>query len=208
MVRALIAAACAMLAALPAWATTVYVMSVGYGDAQVRVNDRSLYVLRIGEVSPEGVKLVDVQNGVAVLQVDGRVMNMRIGQSTSTQTVLTADGQGHFFTTVLINGVPVRAVIDTGATHISIGIADAQRMGINYLQGKRSVTQTANGLVNIYLVNLAHVQVGDLAFANITGSVSVDATAQSTPVLVGMSFLRHVDMRRSGNTMLLIRADR
>lgn len=206
--RALIAAAFAMLAALPAWATTVYVMSVGYGDVQLRINDRSLHVLRIGEVSPEGVKLVDVQNGVAVLEVDGRRMQMRIGQSTSTQTVLTADGQGHFFTTVLINGVPVRAVIDTGATHISLSVADAQRMGINYLQGKRGVSQTANGLVNVYLVNISHVQVGDIAFSNIMGSVSVDATAQRTPVLLGMSFLRHVDMRRSGNTMLLIRADR
>ena len=36
----------------------------------------------------------------------------------------------------------------------------------------------------------------------------VDAAAQQTPVLIGMSFLRHVDLRRSGNTMLLIRADR
>ena len=183
-------------------------MSVGYGDVQLKVNDRSLYVLRIGEVSPEGVKLVDVQNGVAVLQVDGRVMNMRIGQSTSTQTVLNADGQGHFFTTVLINGVPVRGVIDTGATHILLGIADAQRMGINYLQGKRGVSQTANGLMTVYVVNLSHVQVGDIAFSNITGSVAVDAAAQQTPVLIGMSFLRHVDLRRSGNTMLLIRADR
>ena len=206
--RAFVIAVFVMLAALPAWATSVYVMSVGYGDVQVKVNDRSLYVLRIGEVSPEGVKLVDVQNGVAVLQVDGRVMNMRIGQSTSTQTVLTADGQGHFFTTVLINGVPVRGVIDTGATHILLGIADAQRMGINYLQGKRSVSQTANGLMTVYVVNLSHVQVGDIAFSNITGSVAVDATAQQTPVLIGMSFLRHVDLRRSGNTMLLIRADR
>jgi aspartyl protease family protein len=206
--RALLVASIAMLTALPAWATTVYVLSVGYGDVQVRVNDRSLYVLRIGEVSPEGVKLVDVQNGMAVLEVDGRVMNMRIGQSTSTQTVLTADGRGHFFTTVLINGIPVRGVIDTGATHILLGIADAQRMGINYLQGTRGVSQTANGLMTVYVVNISHVQVGDIAFSNITGSVAVDATAQQTPVLIGMSFLRHVDLRRSGNTMLLIRADR
>lgn len=206
--RALVVASIAMLAALPAWATTVYVLSVGYGDVQVRVNDRSLYVLRIGEVSPEGVRLVDVQNGMAVLEVDGRVMNMRIGQSTSSQTVLTSDGQGHFFTTVLINGVPVRGVIDTGATHISLGMADAQRMGINYLQGKRGVSQTANGLTTVYVVNIAHVQVGEIAFSNITGSVAVDATAQQSPVLIGMSFLRHVDLRRSGNTMLLIRADR
>jgi aspartyl protease family protein len=122
--------------------------------------------------------------------------------------VLRSDGLGHFFTTVLINGVRVRGVIDTGATHVSLGIADAQRMGINYLQGRRGVSQTANGPSTVYLVVIPHVQIGDIAFSNITGSVHVDPAAQQTPVLVGMSFLRHVDLRRSGNTLLLIRADR
>lgn len=164
--------------------------------------------LRIGEVSPEGVKLLDIQNGIATLEVDGRAMNMRIGQSTVTQTVLTADGLGHFVANARINGIPVRALIDTGATFVSLNVADAQRMGINYSQGKRSVTQTANGQTSVYLVTIAHVQVGDIAFSNIPGSVAVDAAAQQTPALIGMSFLRHVEMRRSGNTMTLMRADR
>ena len=197
-----------MLTALPAWGTTVYVMSVGYGDVQLKVNERSLYTLRIGETSPEGVKLLDIRDGIAALEIDGRAMNMRIGQSTMTQTVLVADGQGHFVATARINGVPVRALIDTGATFVSLNLADAQRMGINYLQGKRSTTQTANGQTTVYLVTLPHVQVGDIAFSNIAGSVAVDATAQQTPTLIGMSFLRYVEMRRSGNTMTLMRADR
>ena len=204
----LIIAAVAILTALPAWGTTVYVTSIGYADVQLIVNGQNVRFLQIGEVSPEGVKLRDIQNGMAVLEVDGRVMNMRIGQSTITQTVLTADAQGHFVANARINGFPVRALIDTGATFVSLSVADAQRMGINYLQGKRSVSQTANGLVSVYLVNIAHVQVGDIAFSNIPGSVAVDATAQQTPALIGMSFLRHVEMRRSGNTMSLTRADR
>ena len=204
----LIMAAAAMLTALPAWGTTVFVMSIGYGDAQFKINERNLYTLRIGETSPEGVKLLDIRDGVATLEIDGRAMNMRIGQSTVTQTVLTADAQGHFVATARINGVPVRALIDTGATFVSLNVADAQRMGINYLQGKRSATQTANGLTTVYLVTIAHVQVGDLAFSNILGSVAVDATAQQTPTLIGMSFLRYVEMRRAGNTMTLSRADR
>jgi aspartyl protease family protein len=205
---ALAAAACAILAASPAWGTTVYVTSVGYGDVQLIINGQNVRSLRIGEESPEGVKLTDVQNGVAVLEIDGRPMSLRIGQSTVTQTILTADAQGHFIAAARINGVPVRALIDTGATFVSLNVADAQRMGVNYLQGKRGVTQTANGPATVYLVNLAHVQVGNIAFSNVTGSVAVNATAQQTPVLIGMSFLRLVEMRRAGGTMTLMRADR
>ena len=197
-----------ILGALPAWGTTVYVTSVGSSDVQLVVNGQNVRLLQIGETSPEGVKLADIQNGVAVLVVDGRTMNMRIGQSTVTQAVLTADTRGHFVTIARINGVAVQAMIDTGATLISLNVADAQRMGIDYLRGKPGITQTANGPVSIYVVNLAHVQIGDIGFSNLAGAVAVSASAQQTPVLIGMSFLRHVEMRRSGNTMTLSRADR
>ncbi len=197
-----------MLAALPAWGTTVYVTSIGHDEVQLIVNGQNVRALRIGEVSPEGVKLTDVRSGMAILEIDGRPMSMRIGQSTVTQTILTSDGRGHFLTTARINGVPVQALIDTGATLVSLNIADAQRMGIDYLRGKPSTSQTANGPVTVYVVNLAHVQIGDIAFSNIQGSVAVNPTAQQAPTLIGMSFLRHVEMRRSGNTMTLMRADR
>ena len=192
----------------PAWATTVYVTSVGYGDVQLVINGQLVRSLRIGETSPEGVRLEDVQAGVATLIVDGRTMQMRIGQSTVTQVVLNGDARGQFVTTAQINGVPVRAMIDTGATYVSLGAADAQRMGIDYLQGRQSVNQTANGPVNVYVVNLPHVQIGELAFTNVTGAVTADARVQMPHVLIGMSFLRLVDMRRSGNTLTLSRADR
>jgi len=200
--------ALALLAALPAWGTTVQVTSIGAAEVQLIVNGQNIRALRIGEVSPEGVRLAGIQDGVAILVVDGRTMSMRIGQSTMTQTVLTADARGHFVTTVRVNGVAVQGVIDTGATYISLNVADAQRMGIDYLRGKQGMTQTANGVVPVYVVNLAHVQVGDIAFYNVAGSVSVSPTAQQTPTLIGMSFLRHVEMRRAGNTMTLMRADR
>jgi len=206
--RTFAAIAFALGAAFPAWGTTVYVTSVGSSDVQLVINGQNVLSLRVGETSPEGVQLTDIQNGVATLRIDGRTMSMGIGQSTMTQTVLTADAQGHFVTTARINGVGVRAIIDTGATFVSLNVADAQRMGIDYLRGKQGTTQTANGRITVYVVNLAHVQVGDLAFYNVAGSVAVNPTAQQTPTLIGMSFLKYVEMRRSGNTMTLMRADR
>ncbi len=95
----------------------------------MKINDRSLQTLRIGEVSPEGVKLLDVRDGIATLEVDGRAINMRIGQSTMTQTVLTADAQGHFVTTARINGMwPAyeAALKSAGASHEAYTYAGTQ----------------------------------------------------------------------------------
>ena len=206
--HALVAAAVASQAALPAWGTTVFVMSVGFSEVQLKIDDRNLYTLRIGDVSPEGVRLLDIRDGTAALVVDGRAMDMRTGQSSVIQAVLTADGRGHFVANARINGIPARALIDTGATFVSLNAADAQRIGVDYSQGKRGVTQTANGPMTVYLVTISHVQVGDITLANVPGLVAVEASAQQTPVLIGMSFLKHVEMRRAGNTMTLMRADR
>ena len=200
--------AAVMLIALPAWATTVFVLSVGYQDVQLIVNGQTVRALRIGEVSPEGVKLTGIENGEALLEMDGRSTRLRLGQSTYSQTVLNADARGHFVTTARINGVAIRAMIDTGATLVSMSLADAHSARVDYSQGRRGVSLTPNGPTTVIFVTLGHVQVGDIAFANIPGQVRVDAAAQQTGTLIGMSFLRHVEMRRSGESMTLFRADR
>jgi len=207
-VPALAAAVLAMLATPTASATSLYVVSVGVRDIQVILEGRNVRVLRLGEVTPEGVKLTGIDNGAALLELNGRAITLRPGQSIGSRTVLLADSQGHFVTNAVINGVPVRALVDTGATYVSLSLADALRTGIEYLQGKRTVSQTANGPIRAYVVNLTHVQVGDIAFANVPGLVVEDGPGQQIPALIGMSFLRNVEMRQTGNTMVLQQADR
>ena len=207
-VPALAVAVLAMLATLPASATSIYVVSVGIRDIQVILDGRNVRTLRLGEVSPEGVKLTDIDNGAALLEVNGRAVTLRPGQSIASRTVLLADSQGHFVTDALINGVPVRALVDTGATYVSLSAADALRMGVDYQQGRRTESQTVNGPIQAYVVNLTLVQVGDIAFANVPGLVVEDIPGRQIPALIGMSFLRYVEMRQTGNTMVLQQADR
>ena len=52
------------------------------------------------------------------------------------------------------------------------------------------------------------MQVGDIAFANVPGLVVEDIPGRQIPALIGMSFLRYVEMRQTGNTMVLQQADR
>jgi aspartyl protease family protein len=169
---------------------------------QVIIDGRTVRALRAGEETPEGVKLREIRDGYAVFETGGRAIALRMGQSTVAETVLRADSRGQFVTTAVINGVGFPAIIDTGASFVSIPAAHAQRLGVDYRRGAPGVSHTANGPVPVYRVTLASVQVGDVVLANVA------ATVHEGPLpitLIGMSFLKQVDMRRSGDTMMLSR---
>lgn len=177
--------------------------SVRPNEVQVIIDNRTVRALRPGDVTPEGVKLREINGGTAVFEVGGRAIALAIGQSTVAETLLYADQRGQFLTQALFNGVAFPAVIDTGATFVVLNPAHAQRIGLDYLRGQRVVSQTANGPVAAYVVMLASVQVGEVVLANVP--VAVQENGRLPIALIGMSFLKQVEMRRSGNTLMLTR---
>jgi len=189
-----------------AWSTTIFVVSLANGKADLIINGSVVRTLRQGQTSPEGVTLNNASGSAADLTVDGRRVSLGLGQSTSSETRIRADPQGQFFTTVLVNGIALGAQIDTGATNVVLNSDDARRLGIDYLRGKSVISQTANGRITAYLVNLRSVQVGEIVLNDVVGQVSEGGRAQLALALIGMSFLKHVEMRRSGDTLLLFKS--
>jgi aspartyl protease family protein len=167
----------------------------------------------VGESSPEGVKLVSIAGDSVVFEAGGQRRTLKIGQSErltpnlaataggSQSVALTADGRGHFVTTAQINGRSVRVLVDTGASFISMSASEARRLNINYLDGQRSAVSTANGVVPTYKVKIDEVRLGDVSLNNVDGMVHAD---DSLPiVLLGMSFLNRMEMKRDGERMVL-----
>jgi aspartyl protease family protein len=177
------------------------------GKALVMVDGGKRQNLAVGETTAEGVRLVAIEGGVAVFEVDGKQRRIRIGQSVVSSgaserpvTTLTADARGHFFTEGSINGVTMRFLVDTGATFISLGAADARRARIDAAKGTPAMTMTANGAVRVWRVKLASVKVGGIVLSD------VDATVHERDmpvVLLGMSFLNRMEIRRDGQSMTL-----
>lgn len=188
-----------------ATATSVRVITLTYDRIEVAINGEAPRTLWVGETSIEGVKLRSIDNDAAVLEVDAKLWRLAPGQSTFAQTTLQADARGQFFVTARINDMPAKALIDTGATAVALNSEEASRMGIDYLRGRRVTVQTANGAASAYVVTLASVEVGDILLTNVPGTVIEGGGAALSVVLIGMSFLRQVDMQRSGNTMVLQR---
>lgn len=186
-----------------AWAANIYVMAIGRSEVQVVIDGRTVRNLRLGDVTPEGVKLREINGGTAVFEVGGRAVALGIGQATVAETLLHADQRGHFVTPAYFNGLPLTAVIDTGASYVSLSAEHAQRLGIDFRRGQRVTEQTANGPVVSYMVLLASVQVGEVVLTNVPTTIQEGG---GLPVaLIGMSFLKQVEMRRSGNTLTLSR---
>lgn len=193
---------------LAAWtvdagATTVFVMSVSRGEVQIIVNGSAVRRLAVGQATPEGVRLLDIRDGIAILEIDRRRIALSIGQATSSEIVIPMARDGTFRVTAYINGRAVPAIIDTGATFLSMSARMANSLGIQYLAGRPAVNHTANGPVASYHIVLPVVQIGDMAVQNVPAAVLESSMGKDDVVAVGNSFLRYLQMSREGDTMVL-----
>ena len=200
--RALVLAA-ALFSAGAGAATTVKVLQIAADRVDLLVNGNVIRTLYAGQVSPEGVYLAELRQDMAIVEVDGRRWQMRLGSSTTTSVVLQADPSGHFYVNALVNGVALRALVDTGATAIALNQSQARQLGLDLSGARRVMVNTAGGPRQASLVNLSRVQVGEITLANVA---TVVHDRDELPVaLLGMSFLNQVDMQRSGTTLTLTR---
>ncbi|MBU1365751.1 MAG: TIGR02281 family clan AA aspartic protease [Gammaproteobacteria bacterium] len=156
----------------------------------------------------DGIKLLSVQGDQVIIEVGGRKRPLRVGQHAigvstgdgSDKIIMTADVQGHFYTTGTVNGTSVRFVVDTGATTIALGPNDARRIGLDLRQGQRGLTSTANGTVVVTRMPLDTVRIGGVTLHNVEAVV----LPTNMPIaLLGMSFLNRMEMQRDGSTMTL-----
>jgi aspartyl protease family protein len=196
------------LAATAAQATDVNVIGLFPGQAVVTINRGAPRPLSVGEKTSEGVTLISCDHDSAVLEVDGKREKLLMGQhfETAAQTgsrqsvSLAQDERGHFLAEGMVNGSHIRFLVDTGATLVSIPMAEATRLGINYQKGEPGYSVLADGRrVASYRVTLDSVTIGDLTLLNVEGSVS---QGSGIPLL-GMSFLNRMEMSREGANLTL-----
>ncbi len=119
----------------------------------------------------------------------------------SESVVLQRNRQGHYIAPGIINGKPVQFLLDTGATDISIPGVVAERLKLT--PGRASYANTANGTIKVYDTQLDSVALGGLALPNI--AAHINPHMQGETILLGMSFLKHLELIQRGNTLTLKR---
>lgn len=118
---------------------------------------------------------------------------------STASVVLQRNRQGHYIAPGQINGLPVRFLLDTGATDISIPEAVANRLKLT--QGRAAYVSTANGTIKVYATQLDSVALGGLSLNN--AAAHINPYMQGDTVLLGMSFLQHLELIQKGNTLTL-----
>jgi len=201
-----------LLFLLPATGHAVDINVIGLfpGKAVVVIDGGPIRTLSVGQKTVEGVILLSTDRESAIFEIGGQKKKLNIGQhragpasgQSSQSATLTADQRGHFVVEGQVNGGTVRFLVDTGATTVALSSADATRLGIDYRKGERGLVGTANGTAAAYRVKLDTVQVGGIVASNVDAAV---LEGNLPMALLGMSFLNRMDMKREGQTMVLIK---
>ena len=182
------------------------------GDKALLLWQGRTVVLGVGQADG-ALRLLRWEQDVAVVEHAGAQLKLRVGAAPARQgaaaagagareIVIPVGSGGHFFAAGAINGQPVRFMVDTGATLVSMSRSEAARLGLD-LRGARTVmTQTAAGVAQAQMLPLARVRVGEVEVYDVPALVS---DAPMPFILLGNSFLDRFQWRRENDVMRLER---
>jgi aspartyl protease family protein len=147
-------------------------------------------------------ELQDVASRVTAGLVPGSPLALGVDNGRATVTLDKA-GNGHFEARILVNGTPVRTVVDTGATSTVLTAEDAQAAGFNPAALSYTIdVSTANGMARAATVRTDELAIGGIVRKDMT--VMVAAPGMLEQSLLGMNFISSLsgfDVR--GDRMIL-----
>ena len=115
------------------------------------------------------------------------------------RVALKRNPAGRFVARGTINGEAVIFLVDTGADHVAVPERVAKRIGLT--RGAPIRVITAGGEATAYTTQLESITLGPLEVQYVEGSIN--PAMRDEYVLLGNSFLRHVDFSKRGNELII-----
>jgi aspartyl protease family protein len=188
---------------------SVRVLALFPGKAMLEI-DGKRKVLAAGSAE-SGVRLVSSSPAEAVVEIDGRRETLVLGSAVAATyarperrevRILKDNRRDGYFVDGLINGQPVRFLVDTGATSIAMSERHAARLGIAHrMDGTRVGVGTASGRAVGHQVRLREVSVGGMRL-NDKRAVVIDGDSPAH-VLLGMNVLGEFELEQRENLLIL-----
>lgn len=181
-----------------------------FKDTAVLVVNGKREILKRGQRSPEGILLLKADSNKAVVDVNGRKLTLFLSGRISTwfkpfegdSVAISLNDAGQYKSSGTVNDQPVSFLIDTGASVVAMNAGEAKRLGIDYQkEGRLQAATTASGVVKTWAVNLDSIQIGGIRVENVPAAVLSGEYPQH--VLLGMTFLRNVEIKQSAGLMVL-----
>lgn len=157
------------------------------GHAAVVSEGSLLAGVRVRRVEPTRIE-VETARGPRVVALGGSQVSVgSAGALPPAPTlVLNAAPDRLYRAEALLNGAAMHAVVDTGASLVSLSLLQSHRLGLDLSQAPRTRVQTANGELAGWRVMLERVQLGRLEARRVE-AVVIDTDLPY--VLLGNSFL-------------------
>jgi len=125
-----------------------------------------------------------------------------LGGAEGGAAQLSKDSDGHFWAQGNVDGKAVRFLVDTGATAVSLSMADAQRLGIDTSRLTYDYNViTADGRTRAAAVKLASVSIAGARVRDVDALVIEKGLENS---LLGMSFLGRLSRFEATQTSLIL----
>lgn len=193
-----------------AWASEaqVKVMALFNGKALLLI-DGERKVVSKGE-TVKGITLLSANGrGASIRTEQGKQLMLGINQSIqhgykkrkNKKLTVYPDRAGMYMLRGQINGQPTRFLLDTGASYIALSEVEADRLGIAYESGRKGRVHTASETVPVWNIRLDSVKVGGISVPHVDAVILQGDSPRHA--LLGMSFLKHLNLERNGSAMVL-----
>jgi len=123
----------------------------------------------------------------------------RVTDTGVRELVLKRNYAGHYVASGSIDGQAVVFMLDTGASDIAIPAELADRLALQ--RGPAQVYRTANGPVQVFATRLDRVAIGAITLHDVRASIN--PAMHNQEVLLGMSFLKHLEFSQRGDRLTL-----
>ena len=132
------------------------------------------------------------------------VPGLAVPAAEAGSVIVAKSGDGHFHISATIDAKPVRVVVDTGATTVTLRAEDARRLGIAPTEADYTVTtSTANGTSRAAPVTLTEIVIGDISVRNVRALVARPGALDIN--LLGNSFLERLSSFTVEGDRLILR---
>jgi aspartyl protease family protein len=166
-----------------------------------------VFVTLFGSLAATGMALQLREENAAG---EGRSAMAMVQPATAAQPAggntafLYADARGHFFADVTVRGIPIRTMVDTGASVVSFSAEDAAKIGLREEAGQRKAQfRTANGIVIASMVKVPELRLQGITVHDVEAAIMPRGAMQGT--LLGMSFMRKLQSYESRGTSMVLR---
>lgn len=203
-----LAALALLFVSLTAQAVEINLIAIMGSKAMVEV-DGARKLMEAGQ-SASGAKLLNVSADAVVFEAGGRKLTLSMDNRSIKSNISPEGGKklvmpndnGHFYAGLAINGLPLRGVVDTGATVLTLSSNHARAAGIDLSRATTGTAVTAQGTVATRQTTINTLRLGDIVLHNIDALV-IDGQFPPTP-LIGMNVLQRFTMQRDADRLTLI----